>query len=317
MSDEQLTAKLHIKPELKAAVPPFIERLWHRSVFVPFVPSLIVIAIANAAVAELMDEISPQDAASVIVYTSFGVICSQLGLLSIGIALGDQPFWRRMAIGSGLGLLLFACWWCGFAITAEFDGVNVRDLVKREAGQAICALPLIFLAAQAPLWLMRTAFGWRLLPGRAKDIHGQPVYPHPDEKLSLRDLFTATAVAAVSLSVLRLAPLETGSARFQTFVITLAISCLATATVSLVSTVPLLRLFFSLPLSLAWLGWLGYVTMVALVLLVVPLSGFMGMSLDSRELIGYFAAIYGFAVTLGSGATLLRVCRWQLQRGNG
>lgn len=154
MSEPPLTAETEFPRELKAPIATVATpTLWQSSVFLPLAVFLAV-AIANAAVAPMMDAISPNENLAVIVYFSFGVICSQLGLLSLALTLSSQPFWLRLALSLALALMLFGCWWLGFLASLDGNPRSVRDVIQREVGQAICSLPLIFLAAQSPLWLM-------------------------------------------------------------------------------------------------------------------------------------------------------------------
>ncbi|QDU29183.1 hypothetical protein ETAA8_42900 [Anatilimnocola aggregata] len=311
MSDQ--AAETPPEPEFNPAVEP--DRL-PRSVVVPLAPVLLVVAIANLAVAPLMKAISPHDSSSFIVYTSFGVIASQLGLLSLGVVLGQEEFWRRTAVNWGVGLLLLFCLSVGSAAADQTShGRSHEPLGPR---QVVCLVPLIFLGAQVPLWIARTMFGWRLVRAANGPLgESKPSAFSPEPHLTLRDLFSGTAIVAITLGIARLATGEQSALSRSEFWLAAGLGSLGAAAISLISLLPLLRLFFSAELGSAWFFALPYGFFIGVILLALPLSRLIGARPDAMQIFGFFCAIFGLIASLGAGLTLICRSGWQLQRGKG
>jgi len=60
-------------------------------------------------------------------------------------------------------------------------------------------LPLVFLVAQSPLWIMRAAFGWRIIRTEMEpfELSGR------NRQFGIRELLIVTAVVAIALAVAR------------------------------------------------------------------------------------------------------------------
>jgi len=141
--------------------------------------------LADLLVLPLMKVFDQHDWGAVLVYACMGLIIAQGGALTVWLAWGPEPFWWRLVGHWCLAGMALAFWLLGVWIS---EGPN--DL--REAlGIVGPALPLVSLAAQVPLWIVRQFWGWRLAP------------PDAATPLTIRDLMVATLLAGLSLAAAR------------------------------------------------------------------------------------------------------------------
>src|SRR5262245_32534704 len=134
-----------------------------------------------------------------------GVMLGQIAALALWLLWGEGTFLRRLVIHWCVGLGLFGAACLGMALATADQGLWGGDDLVALKGVAtfLCFLPGVSLAAQAPLWPLVTYFGWR--------VEGQgtaacaPAKPQP---LSILDLLAGTGVVAVTLGLLRAAPLD-------------------------------------------------------------------------------------------------------------
>ncbi len=112
-----------------------------------FLYSLVLNGIALLAATRLPNEFAGAFAG--------GCVMGELGFMALWATIGPNRFWVRwpiafamVVIGFNEGLLLIA------------TGVNEQWL--RALFQVNLMIPLIFLSAQAPLWLGRIVIGWRV-----------------------------------------------------------------------------------------------------------------------------------------------------------
>lgn len=298
-----MTTEPAISDELNIKVQPSVALTIWWSMLVIAMP----LAVVDVAVAPLMECISPQKPASVVVYTCFGLIPAQAALLTIGLVFGDGPLWRRLLIYWICALLLIVAWFVGFQYSLGYP-FSYRHWP--EAIRGVCALPLISLAVQAPLWTIRCFFGWRLV----QPVGGLSIYepPPPEANLTIRDLMLATVVIALSLAISRLAPMpEHLKNQPQQFWFAAAGFAAAAAGVSALGVLPLLAMFFSkLPLGLAWVLGIGYALGYGVLLLLFVASGYLGLpNLETPKVIGLAAVLIAFSSGTAAGLTLLRLNR--------
>ena len=159
-----------------------------------------------------------------------GVIFSEGGILTLWLVWGPGDLIRRLVMHWFVACGLFLAWGTGFLV-AVADGPG-GGFVAEVLGTAVCSLPLISLAAQLPLWPLRTHFGWRVeRPAHAGD-------DHRSQALSIRDLLLGTVVTAVTLGCARLTPLRLEAA--TVFWLRWSIIALAITVISAVSLIPAL-----------------------------------------------------------------------------
>jgi hypothetical protein len=124
-----------------------------------------------------------------------GCTLAQGTLLAAWLVWSVGPFPRRLALHWATAAALYGCWFVGAALSVRSND----DFIKITVPIAL-AVPVISMAAQLPLWVVRHSFGWHLVrPGGESDVTA--VSP-----LTIRDLLLATLLVAVSFGLVRLAP---------------------------------------------------------------------------------------------------------------
>jgi hypothetical protein len=286
--------------------------VWHRSAFVPLVPALVVCGLANFAVAPLMDEFRPQDWGALLVYSCFGWNLAQVGLLSVGMTLGHESFLRRLTICCALAMVLLVLWIAGASTTMHL-GRLIELPLRREGRMLTVGMPVIFLASQIPLWIARIYFGWRFEQPLPTDPATAPASPS-EGKLSLRDLFITTALISVVLGLGRLIATSPRVSSGADLWIPLALAALASTVISLITTLPLLRILslpHSLPVCLVLAT--GY-TLLAGGIAVSLLLTSIGMNVRAWYTVGVMTTIANFALCMLLGLSCLRGKNWRLER---
>jgi hypothetical protein len=123
------------------------------------------------------------------------------GLLSMALVFGEQPFWRRLVGCWSAAIILWGCWTVSFLVTMRTRGWNGAFYLSESAEFVQffgLALPLAAIAVQSPLWFFRVYLGWSLREPRATPMPAQP--------LSIRDFLLGTGIAALSVTLARVAP---------------------------------------------------------------------------------------------------------------
>jgi len=145
--------------------------------------------LADLLIVPLMRVFDQRDWGAVWVYACMGLIAAQGAALTVWLAWGPEPFWLRLLSHWCLAGMALSFWLLG-VLAAE--GWN-------DLGEALGivgpALPLVSLAAQVPLWIVRQLFGWRLVRRDAPPVAATP--------LLIRDLMLATLIAGISLAAAR------------------------------------------------------------------------------------------------------------------
>jgi hypothetical protein len=185
--------------------PPVVEDMkwpwshdWERpTVWLP-IPIIAMWLIADFALAPLMDKIgpSPRDPLFVLTVVALGIMGAQWGVLSAWLVWSSGYFyWRLLLYWGAVGV---SCWiWIGgLALVAR--GTDLID------GHCIAALslPLICVSIQAPLWLVRQAFAWRLA------CEGTAAATSREVPSTVSNLMLAMSIAAVAAAFARVVPTE-------------------------------------------------------------------------------------------------------------
>jgi hypothetical protein len=232
------------------------------------------------------------------------VLPGEVGALALWLVWGDGPFLPRLAIHWAVALGLLASLFVGVvAATAEDRFFN--DIVREFLAIIACLLPISSLAAQLPLWPLRTHLRWRLERAAAEATAEKP------QPLSILDILSGTAVVAVSLGLIRLAPVPEGATPFWG---ELAVTLLCILGVSLFSLLPaslFVMRFQSGGQGVAALA--GYTMVVALGLLglVAVLSN---GGLPGEAVFVFLVSCFCFASTLAAPLVILRSCGHRLVR---
>jgi len=221
-----------------------------------------------------------------------GILPGQVGALALWVVWGDGSFLRRLAIHWGVGSVLWLCLMTGLVLAMSDmpppDGWH-------EVGITFCLLPLASLAAQTPLWPLRTYLGWRV--ERHASRGGDPA----QRSLSIGDILLGTAVTAVTLALVRMIPGRPsevwGSA---------VITALSVMVVSCISLLPAVAIMLRVEEQAAGIMMLAGYTLAVGVILLAGLAGISRGSLPATAAFSFFIALYSFAATLIAPLVVLR-----------
>ena len=124
-----------------------------------------------------------------------GSIAAQASLLAILMVYGAGPLWRRLLWHWGLALIAVLGWCVGFTLifAGRRGATDAQTFVA-----VVLGLPLIALACQAPHWLLRIYFQWRI-EGPQPEAIAQPLRP-----LAIRDFLIGTVVVGLTMASVRL-----------------------------------------------------------------------------------------------------------------
>lgn len=272
----------------------------------------VFVAVFNVASLPLLRGIAgPGGHSIMLVGLVVGVFPAQLGALTLWLVFGSGPFLLRLAVHWGVAAGLFAAWALGCA-AALADG-PARELPMILTAVA-CALPVVSLAAQLPLWPLRTHLGWRVeLPADAASGSGAGG-PKP---LTIRDILLGTVVTALAVAALRVYPhLWPGPADYRdNYWIAWAIAAGVIVLISVLALIPALTMLLLIRdtagATMAWLGYAaaaGFITLVAIGL-------FARMGPPPEAVAGLVGVFTSFALTLGLPLWIVRAHGWRLVVG--
>lgn len=269
-----------------------------------WLPMLIValpLGVLDVAICPLMKAISPSDMLSIIVYSSFGMILAQAGLLTCGLVFARGPIGMRFLVHWFLVAGLVTLWSFGF-VTAFENSPRAPMRVWREVAGALCSLPAISLGLQVPLWGAKCGFGWNWQPAKSAAKTAQRGW-----RLSIFDLLVATAVVAGTLAVARVAPIPAHlQGRSEQQLLIIGLFGASGLGLSLIGLAPIVGIFqLRSPLPVRWGVALGIAFLLASVSLVIPASGLVGLNVEVQAVIGLYAVVFWYAVTVCGGLTLV------------
>lgn len=167
-----------------------------------------------------------------------GVACAQVALIAVWIPLAPGTLVSRVASGTAVALILFGMFLLGASLSVQVGDIGDRTGFLHFIYSCVCGFPLISLAAQAPLWIVRVGLRWHLtLPGKKRET--------PTERpLAIRDLFTATAAVAVVFALARLVRVPPFADDSATVMVELLIAAGVVMIVSAATTLPLTLVIF-------------------------------------------------------------------------
>lgn len=123
-----------------------------------------------------------------------GLIGAQIALLAVWVGLLSGELWQRVMPYVAMGVVCIAAWLLGLFVS-EWSYLALHDDWLFPRTVLLC-YPLISLSAQAPFWLMRLAFSWRIM----HDSDATAERP-----LAIRDIMAATGGIAFVLGMTRYA----------------------------------------------------------------------------------------------------------------
>ena len=234
-----------------------------------------------------------------LVSSALGIITGQVGALALWLVWGEEPFLRRLAIHWGVFSLLLLCLLVGTAIALA--DINAPRDFWRDLAPGLCLLPLASLAAQLPLWPLRTHLCWRV-----EYQFADGTVSSARKALSIGDILLGTFVTALTLTLVRIA-----SAAVPVIWI---IALTSSASVLAVSffTIPALVLVLRIQDLIAGIFFLVLYGLVAGFVWVAVMAGMWGRGPPAEAALGMFFALFAFAATTISPLVVLRLHGFRL-----
>jgi hypothetical protein len=232
----------------------------------------------------------PDDGRWVWLAITVGIWAGQLGVATLWLVWSPGPFVRRLVVHWTVGLGLYACWALGYAAAFGSDGPPGH--VPEAWWFVLSGLPAVSLAAQLPLWPLRTHFGWRIERPDSASQSG------PAQSLSIRDMILATLLTSVSLAALRLTPWAVNRPPDAEYWAGWAIALLSIAGASAVTLVPAVRLALRVRdwalaievlLGVAGAAWLGTLVVATAVVGTPPAEAVIAMGIAYASFAGALA----------------------------
>lgn len=248
-----------------------------------------------------------------LVAPALGLFPAQLGALTLWLVWGPGPLVARLARHWLAALALFTAWAMGAGIALS-DGPT--GVVPSALGAVLCSLPLVSLAAQLPLWPLRTHAGWRVEQIVESSIRHEPG-PPASQPLAIRDILIGTAATAIALAGIRVVAAITdarqaGGQMEPTYWLAWGIAVLLIAALSLTGFLPATWLLLRGAEPAPRLGlWLAYVGVATLAIIVV-IGAIAGAGPDAEPLVGLVCVAGGFALALSVPLLLARSQGWRL-----
>lgn len=188
-------------------------------------PTLVVLSVAYdfSMVPILVTSSGPTLPVVVTVFGALGCTLAQGNLLAAWLVWSEGAFSRRLAVHWAIAAALCCIWLAGVMLSAahtQFVEVGVTVALT---------VPLVSLAAQLPLWIVRHFFRWRLVRPAAEMSVGT------ESPLTIRDLMLATLLAAAAFGLARLSP---ANQRAQQFWIAWFIAFVLASGISTIAMLP-------------------------------------------------------------------------------
>jgi hypothetical protein len=234
-----------------------------------------------------------------------GTIAGQGGLLAIWAVLGPQRWIVRLPATFLAALALFGALMLGFA--TSYPGPAEWD----EMAESLLMMPIVLLAAQFPLWIVRLVLGCRIVPARAESAQSAKGL----RQFGMEHLLGATAIVALALGLasLGLRDSSVGQIDLEVWAF-LAVACLLVAVWSMFSTLPCLWAAW-VAKNKAGAAWaLAAYTVVMTMLLIVIVSTVTGEA-PPAEAVFTLLASHGALVGVMFGTLhVVRACGYVLVR---
>jgi hypothetical protein len=231
---------------------------------------------------------------------SVGIVAGQVGAMALWLVWGEGTFLQRLGIHWGVFGLLLLCFLVGTAI-ALADVNNPRDF-WRDSAPGLCLLPLVSLAAQLPVWPLRTHFGWRV-----EYQYADGSVPSARKSLSIGDILLGTFVTALTLTLVRIAAAQ--GPLLWTIALTTSASVLV---VSLLVAIPALLLTLRMKELVAGILFLVLYGLVAGFIWIAIMAGTWGRGPPAEVALAMFIALFAFAAATISPLVVLRLHGYRL-----
>lgn len=238
---------------------------------------------------------------AVVALAVVGCTLAQGNLLAVWLVWSSDYFPRRLAIHWGTAGVLYLCWVVGFSLVGDHEFWEVGGMVA-------LLVPIVSLGAQLPHWIMRHFFGWRLVRLESNADKQR------DAPLTIRDLFLATIVVAVTFGIARRGPVV--APPMNGFWALIALMMAVAGTISTIALLPagvLLMRTKDFQRGLIW-GGIYSLALVSLVWLVVGIVWWFEPALlvPYQFYVGLSALMLSFAGTLMVAAAVARASGYRL-----
>ena len=171
---------------------PFTDSLPPPVALRPMLMSLAGLAAFDFLAPGMLDEIT----SSTPMFAVLGIVAGQIPLVAVWAVFGPERFWRRWLSALAVICHLYVSLLAGMAVAgvprSEVEVFSINLLM----------LPLVFLAGQLPLWLLRLGVGRGLSHDTAEAVSSDG-----GMQFGVRDLLTAFVVVGAALGLSRLAVL--------------------------------------------------------------------------------------------------------------
>lgn len=245
---------------------------------------------------------------------SMGIIPLQMVVLSYYAVFSSEVWWLRLAIFTGVIALCAAAGLVGMSAMVLMTNWHIHENDVQNVLQFVCVVPLIAFATQLPFWPLRVYFGWQFMPTNPR-LGEMTIPTDRPAQFSIQQMMAATAVVAVVLGLMRMAPLA-GSEESDFWFGCAAMSA-AGAACSLLAGIPLILCFT----RLRWWFALGLAVGVPTVIFwggVAYLTTWIKKPVALRDMIfdACMSTIIGLTFVLGFAASvyLLRLHSWTIGR---
>lgn len=236
-------------------------------------------------------------------------IGAQMGLHGIWCVLAPLPWAKRFLVGATSGLVLYGSVAVGWIVVPSLrHELGESDLLIALVTGLLC-LPLLLLAAQVPLWIMRIWFRWRI--AHRDDVPSATLRP-----LRIGHLLLAMATIAAALAAARISQSISASPGNDGIVV-LAVAALVIMVISAITVLPaVLAGLYARRLPLAHA--LAFAADVAVVVGYVALFVALGGERLEWEIVIFMAGVAGgFFATLTVPMLIARRLGYRLLWGRG
>lgn len=229
-----------------------------------------------------------------------GLIAGQFGLFVVWAVLGPQRPLARF-VSALLAVVSFSfLFFLGTGAIAT--GRELRELFR-----FLLALPLLFLAAQLPLWILKMALGCRIVFRQTEDS----VDCSPSRQFGLQHMLGATTVVAIALGLARVAMTDLGPPGGRTVAemwFPLMMACLMVGLWSAFSTLPCLWAVWMVRETVVSLGAVAIYTVVMTTVVLAVINAITDRSAPGEVVVGMMCFHGALMLVLLGGLFAVRAC---------
>lgn len=224
---------------------------------------------------------------AVLLAACYSAIGAQVALHAVWCTLVPLHWIKRILVGTISGLVLYGAWAAGYAFYA-FHHSYLRDDYCVVVATGLLCLPLLLLAAQTPLWIMRIWFRWRI--AHLDDDPSTNLQP-----LRIGHLMIATAAIAVALAAAQVSQAIGGSPNDGS-IVGLAVAAIIIIVISAMSSVPAVLASLRARRYPVALGLVFFVDLAIVAAYVAVMVIIAGAPLDWEGCVAVSALAVGFFV---------------------